>query len=159
MAEQSKDFKHLVRIANTDIDGNKTVQDAMRRIKGVSFMYANMICTLASLDRHAKIGDMNDSALEKIEDALRNPVKYGAPAWMLNRRRDYESGEDMHVLTADIDFFKSNDLKRMKMIKCYKGIRHMEGLPVRGQSTKSNFRKNKGKVLGVKSAGKKAGTT
>jgi len=47
----------------------------------------------------------------------------------------------------------------MKKIKCYRGIRHMFNLPVRGQCTRSNFRKNKGKTTGVKKAkgGKKSG--
>ena len=45
---------------------------------------------------------------------------------------------------------KENDVKRMKTIRCYKGVRHAFNLPVRGQRTKSNFRRNKGKVMGVK---------
>ncbi|MCX8147635.1 MAG: 30S ribosomal protein S13, partial [Candidatus Woesearchaeota archaeon] len=60
--------------------------------------------------------------------------------------------------TGEIDFFTGSDIKRLKIIKCYRGIRHIEGLPVRGQRTKSNFRKNKGKVMGVKRRpGMKAG--
>jgi small subunit ribosomal protein S13 len=79
-----------------------------------------------------------------------NPLKYGSPRWMLNRRNDYETGDDRHLLTGDIGFVRDNDIKRLKMIKSRRGMRHMFGLPVRGQRTKSNFRKNKGKVLGVK---------
>ncbi len=69
---------------------------------------------------------------------------------MLNRRKDVETGEDKHIVTTDINFVNDNDIKVMKMIRCYKGIRHSMGLPVRGQKTRSNFRKNKGKVMGVK---------
>ena len=55
-------------------------------------------------------------------------------------------------------FTQDNDIKMMKKMRSYKGIRHSLGLPVRGQRTKSNFRKNKGKVLGVrKKEGAKAG--
>ena len=57
--------------------------------------------------------------------------------------------------TSDLRFIQDNDIKMMKKIKSYKGIRHMFRLPVRGQCTRSNFRKNKGKGMGVKRKGKK----
>ena len=56
----------------------------------------------------------------------------------------------MHLINTDLDLSKDGDIKRMKKVKSYKGLRHTWGLPVRGQRTRSNFRKNKGKVsLGV----------
>jgi small subunit ribosomal protein S13 len=76
---------------------------------------------------------------------------------MLNRQKDYESGENMHLLGPTIKFVQDNDVRRLKKIKAYKGMRHAAGLPVRGQRTRSNFRKNKGKTVGViKSAVAKA---
>ena len=68
---------------------------------------------------------------------------------MLNRRNDPEDGSDKHLLSSDLKFTVENDIKMMKKIKCYKGVRHSLGQPVRGQRTKSNFRRNKGKVMGV----------
>ena len=69
---------------------------------------------------------------------------------MMNRRKDLETGQDMHIITTDWDLTIDNDIKKMKKIRSYKGVRHMIGQPVRGQRTKSNFRKNKGKLsLGV----------
>ena len=106
--------------------------------------------SLIGIDKTAITGNLPDSDVEKLEDAIKNPTKYGAPVWMMNRRNDYETGEDKHLLSGDIRYVKDNDLKRLKMIKSYKGVRHMDGLPVRGQLTRSNFRRNKGKVLGVK---------
>jgi len=144
------EFRHIIRIVNTDLDGNRKIIDALRKIRGVSFMYANMACQFASIDREKKAGDLSDGEAEKLNDAISNPLKYGAPRWMLNRRNDYETSEDKHLLTGDIKFVQENDIKRLKMIKARRGMRHMFGLPVRGQRTKSNFRKNKGKVLGVK---------
>jgi len=76
---------------------------------------------------------------------------------MLNRRKDYEDGTDKHIILGDLKFTKDNDIKRMKKIKSNKGYRHAWGLPVRGQRTKSNFRKNKGKVTGVKKKSGKSG--
>jgi len=56
-------------------------------------------------------------------------------------------------LVGDLKFTKENDIKLLKKVKSYRGMRHALGLPVRGQRTKSNFRRNKGKAsLGVKRA-------
>ncbi|RMF55991.1 30S ribosomal protein S13 [Candidatus Woesearchaeota archaeon] len=157
MEEKKPGFKHIVRIVNTDLDGNKPIVHAMRKIKGVSFMLANAVCALAGVDKQKKTGTLLDPEIKKIDEILKNPKKFGAPSWMLNRRRDYETGEDLHILTTDIKFIRDNDIKRMKMIKSYKGFRHAYGLPVRGQRTKSNFRKNKGKGLGVQKKKVKSG--
>ena len=122
-------------------------------------MFSHLVCSIAKIDPNKKVGYLSDIEAKRLEDILRNPSSNGSPVWMLNRRNDYEDGVDKHILSSDIGFIQDNDLKRMKKIKCYKGVRHMMGLPVRGQRTKSNFRRNKGKVhLGVKrKSGAKAG--
>ena len=148
MAE--KEFKHFVRIANTDLDGNKQIAYALRKIKGIGFQFANMICSFSGIEKNKKTGDLTEEDVKKINEIIKDPSKYGAPVWMMNRRKDYEDNSNKHLITSDLDFTKDNDLKRLKKIKSYRGIRHMFGLPVRGQRTKSNFRRNKGKVTGVK---------
>ncbi len=148
--EQKDNFRYFVRIANTDLDGNKNIALAMRKIKGVNFMFSNMVCNLAGVDKMAKVGYLNDEQVKKIDDVLNNPLKYNAPSWMFNRRKNYEDGRDSHLFTGNLSFAEENDVKRMKKIRSYRGVRHGVGLPVRGQRTKSNFRKNKGKAsLGV----------
>ncbi len=144
------EFKHIVRVANTDLDGRKAILFALRKIKGVNIMFANMALNSIGIDKTKTTGDMLDAEIKQLNDFILNPVKHGAPTWMLNRRKDFETGEDTHLLMADLDFTKENDIKRMKKVKSYKGLRHQWGLPVRGQRTKSNFRRNKGKGLGVK---------
>lgn len=144
------EFKHIVRIANTDLDGNKKILYAMHKIKGVSIMYANMALSIAGVDKAKKAGELMDAEVKKIDEILKDPINFGAPEWLLNRRKDYETGENMHLLNADLDFTQDNDLKRLKKIKSYRGLRHQWGLTVRGQRTKANFRRNKGKGLGVK---------
>jgi small subunit ribosomal protein S13 len=144
------EFKHLIRIANTDLEGKKHVLIALRKIKGVNIMFANMALGAVGIDKRKKAGELLDSEAQKLNDVILNPQKYGAPEWLLNRRKDPETGEDGHNLMADLDFAKENDVKRMKKVRSYKGIRHQAHLPVRGQRTKSNFRRNKGKGLGVK---------
>ena len=148
MAE--KELKHLVRIAKTDLDGRKIVRHALRGIKGISFSFANMTCALADVDKNMKVGYLADDQINRLTEVIENPLSSGVPTWMVNRRRDYNTKEDKHLLIGDIGFYEENDIKRLKKMKSYRGMRHAHGQPVRGQRTRSNFRKNKGKVhLGV----------
>lgn len=159
MAEQKqakggeKVEKFLIRVANTDLKGERGLQIALTQIKGVGPMFANMVVKLSNLDPNMRAGNLTDKQVELIEAVINNPVKSGAPVWMLNRQDDYETGEDMHLLGGDRKFTIENDIKRLKKIRAYRGYRHAARLPSRGQRTKSNFRasKSKGKGgLGVK---------
>lgn len=147
--KEDKDFRYLVRIANTDLDGNKAVSDALRGVKGISFMISNAICTVSGINKHQRIGTLKDEEIKKIDDVLKNPASYKIPAWLFNRKRDPEDGQDKHMFGVDLEVARDGDVQFMKKIRSYKGVRHMMGLPVRGQRTKSKFRKKKGKVLGV----------
>jgi small subunit ribosomal protein S13 len=142
--------KHIIRVVNTDIEGNKKVLYSMRKIKGIGIMFANAILSVANVDKNKKAGNLNEAEITRIEEAIRDPAKFKIPTWLLNRRKDYESGEDKHLFTSDMKFTQENDVKRLKKIKTLRGFRHAWGLPLRGQKTKSNFRRNKGKVTGVK---------
>ena len=156
--EQKQELKYFVRIANTDLDGNKTISRAMTKIKGVSFRFSDVILNVAGIEKTKKAGYLTDNEVDKIEDITKDPSKFNIPSWLFNRKRDPEDGRDRHLVGTALSFTQDNDIKIMKKIKSYRGIRHSLGLPVRGQRTRSNFRKNKGKVLGVKrKEGKKAG--
>lgn len=149
----------MVRIANTDLDGNKPLYSALTKIHGVGFIFSNAVCKLTEVDKFTKVGYLSDAAINKIDEIVKDPKKYEVPEWLFNRRKDPEDGVSKHLITSNLKFIKENDIKMMKKIRSYKGIRHGLGLPVRGQRTRSNFRKNKGKVhLGVKiRGGAKAG--
>ncbi len=143
-------IKHLVRIANTDLDGLKQVHQALLKVKGVSVSFSNMVVSLAHVEKNAQIGLLDEEKIKLLDKIIRAPLENGAPLWMVNRRRDIETNEDKHLIGADLDYANDNDIKRLRKIKTYRGDRHGKGLPVRGQRTRSNFRKNKGKVtLGV----------
>ncbi len=153
MVTESKNFKHIVRVVNTDLDGNKKLISALRKVKGINFMFANLVCTLTSIDKNKITGELTEKEIEQLNTILRDPLKFNVPSWMLNRRKDPEEAKDIHLVSTDIKFVKDNDIKLLKKIKCYRGIRHMQNLPVRGQGTKAHFRKKgKGKSLGVKKA-------
>ncbi len=149
------EFRHLIRIANTDLDGKKAVVYALKDIRGVGVPLANAVCQVTKIDGLSKSGNLSDVDVKKLDEAIKDPLKFGIPAWMLNRRKDLDTGHDKHVITNDLIFNKENDIKLMKRIKCYKGVRHSQNAPVRGQRTRSNFRANKGKVMGVKTGGAK----
>ena len=156
MADEQK-IKHLVRIGNSDISGHKTILVALTKIKGIGFVFANTVCKVAGLDRMKKAGLLNSSEIEKLTDVISNPVKYNIPSWLFNRKKDLESGEDKHVMMGDLIFVKQQDIRRLQKVKSNRGLRHAAGLPLRGQRTKSNFRRNKGKAVGVKRKGGKSG--
>ena len=144
------ELKHLVRIANTDLDGLKPVHKALLKIKGVGVSFSNIVTHLAQVEKNVQMGSLDEEKIKLLDKIIRAPLQNGVPSWMANRRRDIETNEDKHLIGADLDYTKENDIKRLRKIKTYKGERHSKGLPVRGQRTRSNFRKNKGKVtLGV----------
>lgn len=143
-----EEFKHLVRIARKDINGNKTIENALADVKGVGKALSRAIGTNMNLDLDQKIGYLSDDEINKIEEAMRDPKSLDIPDWMLNRRNDYETGETGHLIESDLMMTLREDLNRMKKTRSYKGRRHEVGLPVRGQRTKSTFRK--GSSVGVR---------
>jgi small subunit ribosomal protein S13 len=153
-SEEKKPFKkeekseNLIRIMQTDIPGSKNIYGGLTRIKGVSFALSNAICKNLNLKKTKKVEDLSQEEIDKIGEFIRNPK---IPSFMKNRQNDFESGETKHLSTTELDLQKEFDLKRLKKIKSRRGNRHGRGLPVRGQRTKSHFRKKgKNKVVGVK---------
>jgi small subunit ribosomal protein S13 len=146
-AKEMKSMRVIVRVLGTDLDGEKSVSHAILRIKGVSYSFANALCKAANIDPHKKLGSFTESELAELEKAIKEPSSIGIPLWIENRRKDNESGKDLHVSGTDVDVAKKFDIQRMVDQKTYKGVRHMLGLPVRGQRTRSSFRH--GKAVGV----------
>ncbi len=144
----------LVRISGQDIPGSRGIYSGLTRVKGVSWSISNIICKKLNLERNKKIKDLTKEDKEKIELLLKN---LEIPDFLKNRRNDFDSGENKHLIAIDLDLRKEFDIKRLKKIKSYRGLRHSLRLPSRGQRTRSNFRKS-GVAVGVKRAkqGKKS---
>jgi small subunit ribosomal protein S13 len=140
--------KLVVRIANTDLDGNKQLAYALEGIKGIGYTMAKAICIASGLDPRRKLSTLSNEEIELIEKIIHNPKEYGIPLFLLNRRKDLETGKDLHLVGAELEVAKKFDIKRYIELKTYRGWRHMLGQPVRGQRTRSHFRE-KGKVVGV----------
>lgn len=136
-----KGEKHYIRILGTDIDGEKSLLYGLAKIKGLNVMTANGVCHILKLGKNKKIKDLTDKDLEKIENYLKNMK--GMPSWLMNNRDSYDDGSNKHILSKDLDFNLMLIKRRLFRIRSYRGVRLKEGLLVRGQRTKSNFRKKK----------------
>ena len=150
--EQEKYEEKLVRIHSEDIEGGMGVYVGLTKIKGISWGMANAICKALGMDKRRKMGSLSPEEIKKISEFIKNPV---VPNYLLNRRKDFETGENKHLSGSNLELQKEFDIKRLKKIKSYRGIRHAAGQPVRGQRTKSHFRTNRPKGAGIKSKGKK----
>jgi len=144
--DENPDFKFLVRIVNTDIEGEMPLYLALPKIKGVGRRVSIRIVDTLQFDRYQRIGDMSDEDIEKVVQAVEN-IHDILPNWMMNRQKDYDSGDDIHVTSSEVQMTRRDDINRLKKARAYRGIRHERGHKVRGQRLKSNGRT--GLVLGV----------
>jgi small subunit ribosomal protein S13 len=143
----TKEEERLVRILSKDIEGKMSVYSGLTKIKGVSWSLANAICKKLGIDKNRKIGSLSEKEIGMITEFMKNP---DLPDYLKNRRMDFETGENKHLISSDLDLKKEFDIKRLKNIKSYRGYRHVAGLPTKGQRTRSHFRKNKAKGAGIK---------
>ena len=123
-----------VRIVGVDLPQNKRGEIALTFIYGIGRSAANTILAKAGIDKDIKIKDWNDEQAAKVREII------GA---------EYKVEGD---LRSEVQL----NIKRLMDIGCYRGVRHRNGLPVRGQSTKNNARTRKGKKKTV--ANKKKAT-
>ncbi len=127
----------MARIAGINIPLNKRVEIGLTYIYGIGRPTSNEILAAIGVEPDRKVRDLTDDEVSKLRDII---------------DRDY-------VVEGDLRRERSQNIKRLMEIGCYRGIRHRRGLPVRGQNTKTNARTRKGpkrmQVAGKKKAGKK----
>jgi len=149
---KKEDIRYIVRIATKDLDGNLPIYRALAKIKGIGIRMARSVAIAfereTNIPYNSRLGKLPEELDKKLEDLVLNPGKGGVPEWSLNRQRELETGQNRHLVMADLDFQLRNDLQRLNEIKSYRGLRHSWGLTVRGQKTKSTHR-GKGPVVGV----------
>lgn len=140
---------NLIRVLGKDIPGNLNLLPGLTRIKGISWALSNAICKSLELNPNVKVQEMKKEDLAKIDEFVK---EIQVPGFMKNRQKDFDEGTDQHIIGTDLSLKLEFDIKRLKKIKAYKGVRHSLGLPVRGQQTRSNFRRNRKKsgAVGVK---------
>lgn len=137
--KQIEGVRGIVRVCETNVDGTKKIRQALLKVKGVGYALANAVPKMSGFG-NVRIGSLTDEQIEKMEDVVKNPVKYGFPAHMVNRIRESFTGESHHLVESELTLAVKTDIDFMKKIRCYKGVRHEIGQPVRGQRTRSSFR-------------------
>ena len=144
--EENPDFKYIVRVANTDLDGKYQVIPAVAMVKGLGMRTASIVAERAGINPYQKIGNLSDADVVKLQEAV-EAIEESLPVWMLNRRKDVDTGENVHLIGTDVEIRLRDDLNRLKKIRTFRGLRHESGQKVRGQRSKSNGRT--GLTLGV----------
>ena len=112
----------MARIAGVDLPREKRVEIALTYIYGIGRVTSNKILAETDVNPDTRVKDLSEDQIAKIRDYIENHV---------------------HV-EGDLRRDVMMDIKRLKDIGCYRGVRHRKGLPVRGQRTKQNARTRKG---------------
>jgi len=150
-SREKPDFRGIVRVVGKDVDGHYTIRESLRKVKGVgSNLSANLsqiIDAKLGFSPDELIGNLSEEDNDKVEDVVRYPQKYGVKAFLLNRQKDMDSGENKHLVMTDLAFALRNDITRERDTRSYRGWRHAIGQKVRGQHTRTSGRT--GMTVGV----------
>ena len=127
----------MARISGVNIPLNKRVEVGLTYIYGIGRTTSNELLAKVGVEPDRKVRDLTEEEVVKLRDLIDNEV----------------------TVEGDLRRERSQNIKRLQEIGCYRGLRHRRGLPVRGQNTKTNARTRKGpkrmQVAGKKKAGKK----
>ena len=121
--QQEKREERLVRILSKDIEGKMKVYPGLTKIKGVSWTFSNAVCKTLKIDKNKTIGTLTEQEIQKISDFIKNPQ---LPNYIFNRRKDIETGNEKHLTGTDLDLRKDFDIKKLKKIKSYRGLRQLQ---------------------------------
>jgi small subunit ribosomal protein S13 len=127
----------MARISGVNIPLNKRVEIGLTYVYGIGRSTANKLLAEVGVEPDRKVRDLTEEEVVKLRDAIDSEL----------------------TVEGDLRRERSQNIKRLQEIGCYRGLRHRRGLPVRGQNTKTNARTRKGpkrmQVAGRKKAGKK----
>ncbi len=124
----------MARISGVNLPSGKRIEVGLTYIYGIGLSTAKKILTMASVNPNTRVKDLSDLEINSIREAIEGKIKVEGDA-----RRE-----------------TTQNIKRLKEIGSYRGVRHSQGLPVRGQRTKTNARTKRGKKVTVGSGKKKA---
>lgn len=124
----------MARIASVTIPNEKQVWIALTYVYGIGCTTSKAILAEAKIEPTTRVKDLTEADIQKINDLISN--KY--------------------AVEGDLKRLVTNNIKRLKDINSYKGVRHKAGLPVNGQRTRTNARTRKGKAIAVGGAQPKA---
>jgi small subunit ribosomal protein S13 len=127
----------MARISGVNIPLNKRVEIGLTYIYGIGRSTSNELLARVGIEPDRKVRDLTEDEVVQLRDLIDSDV----------------------IVEGDLRRERSQNIKRLQEIGCYRGMRHRRGLPVRGQNTKTNARTRKGpkrmQVAGKKKAAKK----
>ncbi len=121
----------MARLAGVNVPSSKRLVIALTYILGIGKKFANDICSTVSIDKNKRVNDLTEDEIIKIRECI----------------------DKSYLVEGDLRRSISNNIKRLTDLGCYRGLRHRNKLPVRGQRTHTNARTRKGKAIPI--AGKK----
>ena len=121
----------MARIAGVNIPSSKRLEIALTYIFGIGFKFSKIICESVNVDKNKRVNQLNESEVIKIREYI----------------------DSNFSVEGDLRRQVSSNIKRLTDLGCYRGLRHRNKLPVRGQRTHTNARTRKGKSVPI--AGKK----
>ena len=121
----------MARIAGINIPTQKKLKIALTYVYGIGNKVSNYICLKANVDSNARVQDLSESEIKNISDVISSSF----------------------LVEGDLRREVSGNIKRLKDLGTYRGVRHRRNLPCRGQRTHTNARTKKGKAIAI--AGKK----
>ena len=122
----------MARIAGVNIPLNKRVEIGLTYVHGIGHSTASKVVADAGVDPNTYVKDLTDDEVVKLREAV-----------------------ESHEVEGDLRRERSQNIKRLMEIGCYRGLRHRRGLPVRGQRTRTNARTRKGPKKTVSRSRKK----
>ncbi len=121
----------MARLAGVNVPSNKRLVIALSYIFGIGKKFSNDICTSVNIDKNKRVSSLSEDEIIKIRECI----------------------DKNYVVEGDLRRSVSSNIKRLTDLGCYRGLRHRNKLPVRGQRTHTNARTRKGKAIPI--AGKK----
>ena len=121
----------MARIAGVNIPSSKRLEIALTYIYGIGYKFSRVICETVGVDKNKRVNQLNESEVIKIREYI----------------------DSNYSVEGDLRRQISSNIKRLTDLGCYRGLRHRNKLPVRGQRTHTNARTRKGKAVPI--AGKK----
>ena len=117
----------MARIAGVVIPLEKQVQIALTYIYGIGSKHASSILAAAKIEPTTRVKDLTEAEEQKLRDII----------------------DSEYTVEGDLQRLVTNNIKRLKDVNAYRGLRHKAGLPTRGQRTRTNARTRKGKAVAV----------
>ena len=121
----------MARLAGVNVPSNKRLVIALSYIFGIGKKFSNDICDSVNIDKNKRVSSLTEDEIIKIRECI----------------------DKSYVVEGDLRRSVSSNIKRLTDLGCYRGLRHRNKLPVRGQRTHTNARTRKGKAIPI--AGKK----